>query len=122
MIKEVELWDLVSALARVLEKRVIEQESKIRDDDTPISAYVERISAQVRAEKRVAFTSLFEDANQRSKIVGIFLAILELLRHYGFRAEQAEEFGEIFVLPPEDECGTQNSDCGMENQLLDPSP
>jgi segregation and condensation protein A len=100
LIKEVELWDLVSALARVLEKKVIEQESKIRDDDTPISTYVEQIGAQVRSEKRVLFTSLFDDANQRSKIVGIFLAILELLRHHGYRAEQEDEFGEIVVLPP----------------------
>lgn len=100
LIKEVELWDLVSALARVLEKKVIEEESKIRDDDTPISTYVERIGTQVRKSERVEFTSLFEDANQRSKVVGIFLAILELLRHHGFRAEQLEEFGEIVVLPP----------------------
>lgn len=100
LIKEVELWDLVSALARVLEKKVIEKETRIRDDDTPISVYVERIGTQVRAEGKVAFTMLFDDATQRSKIVGIFLAILELLRHYDFRAVQEERFGEIWVYPP----------------------
>ena len=41
LIKEVELWDLVSALARVLEKKILEEEAKIRDDDTPIYVYVE---------------------------------------------------------------------------------
>lgn len=100
LIKEVELWDLVSALARVLEKKVIAEESSIRDDDTPISVHVERIGTQVRNEKRVAFTSLFDDANQRSRIIGIFLAILELLRHHGFRAEQDDDFAEIWVMPP----------------------
>lgn len=100
LIKEVELWDLVSALARVLEKKVIDEQSSIRDDDTPISVYVERVGTQVRNEKRVAFTSLFEDMNQRSRIIGIFLAILELLRHHGFRAEQQNDFEEIWVLPP----------------------
>ena len=100
LIKEVELWDLVSALARVLEKKVLEQEAKIRDDDTPISVYVERVGALVRKDKRVAFTSLFDDANRKSQIVGIFLAILELLRHYSFRAEQDADFAEIWVLPP----------------------
>lgn len=103
LIKEVELWDLVSALARVLEKKVIEKETKIRDDDTPISVYVERIGAQVRIEGKVAFTTLFDDVTQRSKIVGIFLAILELLRHYYFRAVQEERFGEIWVYPPLEE-------------------
>jgi len=100
LIKEVELWDLVSALARVLEKKVIAEESSIRDDDTPISVHVERVGTQVRNEKRVAFTSLFDDANRRSRVIGIFLAILELLRHHGFRAEQDDDFEEIWVMPP----------------------
>ena len=100
LIKEVELWDLVSALARVLEKKIIDDESSIRADDTPISVYVERIGTLVRETKRVAFTTLFDDIHQRSQVIGIFLAILELLRHHAFRAEQQDAFGEIWVLPP----------------------
>lgn len=100
LIKEVELWDLVSALARVLEKKVLEQEARIRDDDTPISVYVEQVGTLVREKERVAFTTLFDQANRKSQIVGIFLAILELLRHHSFRAEQESDFGEIWVMPP----------------------
>lgn len=100
-IREVELWDLVSALSRVLQKKVVEQTSSIRYDDTPISTYVEQIGRRVRSENRVAFSDLFEGTNLRSKIIGIFLAILELLRHHGFHAEQPEDYGEIFILPPE---------------------
>ena len=37
------------------------------------------------------------------KIIGIFLAVLELLRHHGFRAEQSSEFADIVVLPPRTE-------------------
>ena len=92
---------MVSALSRVLERRVIEEESKIRYDDTPISVYVEQIGARVREAGRVPFTSLFDNASQRSRIIGIFLAILELLRHHGFRADQVDAFGEIWILPPE---------------------
>jgi len=103
LIKEVELWDLVSALARVLEKKVFEEEARIRDDDTPISVYVEQIGQRVREEQRVAFTALFDEASHRSRIIGIFLAILELLRHHHFRAEQAEDFEEIWVMPPLEE-------------------
>ena len=99
-IKDVELWDLVSALSRILERKVIDEESKIRYDDTPISTYVEQIGNKVRAEGQVAFTSLFDNTSRRSRIVGIFLAILELLRHHSFRAEQSTDFGEIWLLPP----------------------
>lgn len=99
-IKDVELWDLVSALSRVLRTNAPEPHANIRYDDTPISVYVERIGKQVREENRVAFSSLFQGENERSRIVGVFLAILELLRHHGYRAEQPREYGEIWVMPP----------------------
>ncbi|MFH1304560.1 MAG: segregation/condensation protein A, partial [Planctomycetota bacterium] len=81
LIKEVELWDLVSALARVVKRKEVEEESSITYDDTPISTYVERIGSRVRVEERVAFSTFFEGEKVRSRIIGIFLAILELLRH-----------------------------------------
>ena len=99
-IKEVELWDLVSALSRVLQKKHVEETSSIRYDDTPIATYIERIGARVRESGRVSFTEFFEGSNLRSKIIGIFLAVLDLLRHHGFRAEQTSEFADIVVLPP----------------------
>ncbi|MBM4075506.1 MAG: chromosome segregation protein ScpA [Planctomycetes bacterium] len=99
-IKEVELWDLVSALSRVIQKKVVEESSSIRYDDTPISTYVERIGERVKTVGRVPFSEFFEGSNLRSRIIGIFLAVLELLRHHRFRAEQITDYGEIFVLPP----------------------
>ena len=99
-IKEVELWDLVSALSRVIQKKVVESTSRILYDDTPISVYIERIGARVREAGKVSFSEFFEGTNLRSKIVGLFLAVLELLRHHGYRAEQPSEYGEIYILPP----------------------
>ena len=99
-IRDVELWDLVSALGRVLRTQAAESHASIRYDDTPISVYMERIEARVRTERRVAFSSFFAGENERSRIVGVFLAILELLRHHAYRAEQPAEYGEIWVLPP----------------------
>jgi segregation and condensation protein A len=100
LIKEVELWDLVSALSRVLRKNSDSSPATVIYDDTPIEAYVERIRARVLAEQRVAFSSFFAGSNSRSRIVGVFLAILELLRHHKFRAEQPIPNHEIWVLPP----------------------
>lgn len=99
-IREVELWDLVSALSRVLHQNTDAAPKSIVYDDTPISTYVEQIRARVLAESKVPFTSFFDGANFKSKIIGIFLAVLEILRHYQFRAEQPEEYGEIWILPP----------------------
>lgn len=99
-IKEVELWDLVSALGRVLRHKQIEQETTVKYDETPVAVYVEQVSQRVRREGVVAFSSLFDGESSRSRIVGLFLAVLELLRHHGFRAEQPEDFGEIYIHPP----------------------
>jgi len=101
-IKEVELWDLVSALSRIIRHNVNTNPSKIVYDDTPISVYVQRIYHRVQEQERVQFSDLFEGTNLKSKIVGIFLAILELLRHYKLRAEQPVPYGEIYVIGPKD--------------------
>ena len=99
-IKEVELWDLVSALSRILKKQTAAGNVKIRYDETPVAVYIERIGNQVKRDGRVPFSELFEKTSRRSRIVSIFLAILELLRHHGFRAQQPEAFGEIWIVPP----------------------
>jgi segregation and condensation protein A len=100
LIKEVELWDLVSALSRVLRKNTESGPSTVVYDDTPIGVYAERIRLRVLAEQRVAFSSFFMGTNSRSRIIGIFLALLELLRHHRFRAEQPQDYHEIWILPP----------------------
>ncbi|MGD9854697.1 MAG: ScpA family protein [Planctomycetaceae bacterium] len=109
-IKEVELWDLVSALGRVLQRKQVEERASIRYDDTPIHVYVDEIAALVRSEGQVLFTSLFDRESLRSKIVGMFLAVLELLRHHGFRAEQPVPFGEIIIYPPQEDPGTSSQE------------
>lgn len=99
-IKEVELWDLVSALGRVLQTKVNEEQTSVRYDDTPLHVYVEQLGDRVRKEGEVKFTTLFDGETLRSKIVGLFLAILELVRHHDFRAEQPVLGGEITIRPP----------------------
>ena len=99
-IREVELWDLVSALARIVRMPDIEREVAIRMDETPMSVFQERIRARIGIEGRVAFSSFFEGEKIQSRIVGIFLAILELIRHEHYRSEQPIDFGDIWVLAP----------------------
>ena len=115
-IKEVELWDLVSALGRVLKRKEVETQTQIRYDDTPIHKYVSQIGERVRAEGVVLFSDLFDRETIRSKIIGMFLAILELVRHHHFLAEQLDEYGEITIRPPDE---TTEFDA---SELRPPSP
>lgn len=99
-IREVELWDLVSALSRIVRIPNLEKEISVRMDETPMSVFQERLRERILREGRVAFSSFFEGEKVQSRIVGIFLAILELIRHEGYRAEQPIDFNEIWILPP----------------------
>src|SRR5262245_5042482 len=97
-IQEVELWDLVSAFGRVLkEKFSAKGPEHIRYDDTPIHVYMQRIDGLLRREGRTAFTTLFDEAVHKSTLVGMFLAVLELVRHQHARAAQEELFEEIWL-------------------------
>jgi segregation and condensation protein A len=104
-IKEVELWDLVSALARVLRRGVVEHDANVRDVEIPLAVHMEKIGQRVRQEGRVAFSAFFDGETKRNIVVSLFLAILELLRHHGFRADQAADYGEIWIRPPINDSG-----------------
>ncbi len=98
-IHELELWDLVSAFGRILRDQRAMQPASIVYDDTPIHVFMERIHDQLGAQGRLTLGDLFEPGMHKSTLVGIFLALLELVRHHGVRAEQRETFGEIWIMP-----------------------
>ncbi|HEX3601079.1 MAG TPA: segregation/condensation protein A [Lacipirellulaceae bacterium] len=101
-IQEVELWDLVSAFGRVLKaKNAVPRPESIRYDDTPIHVYMQRIDGRLRREGRMLFTTFFESSVHKSKLVGMFLAVLELVRHQHARADQQTLFSEIWLEPGE---------------------
>jgi len=100
-IHEVELWDLVSAFGRLMREHRAQAPSNIVYDETPIHVYMERIRDRLKIQEQVGFTELFDESQPKSALVGIFLAVLELVRHHYVRAEQAELFGEIWLLPGE---------------------
>jgi segregation and condensation protein A len=98
-IQEVELWDLVSAFGRILRETEAAKPSSIVYDDTPIRVHMERIHARLVEAGRLAFCHLFDASMHKSQLIGIFLAILELVRHHHIRVEQNTLFGEIWLLP-----------------------
>ena len=63
---------------------------------------MKRIRDRFASESRFAFTSLFEPGMTRSQLVGIFLAILELIRHWQVQVEQPDLFGEIWISAPQE--------------------
>ncbi len=100
-IHEVELWDLVSAFGRIIRERRAVQPSNIVYDETPIQTYMRRIHERLVDKRRAAFSEMFEAGMHKSAMIGIFLAILELVRHHSVITQQDEDHGEIWILPGE---------------------
>jgi len=98
-IHDSELWDLVSAFGRIMREHDAVQPSNIVYDDTPIEVYMRRIHTLVLEKGEAAFADLFEPGAHRSTLVGIFLALLELVRHHYVAAGQTATFAEIVVVP-----------------------
>lgn len=99
-IGEVHVWDLVTAMSRVLRKREKRRPREIVHDDTPIESHIERIEAVLGERGRVAFSELFDDASSRARLVGMFLAVLEMVRRGRLATHQDRLFDEIWLETP----------------------
>jgi len=107
-IEDLQLIDLLQAFARIVESvdfnRVGEHHVKL--DDTPIEAHGDRILDRLRAitdASGLKFAVLFE-TRSRGEMIGMFLALLELVKQQRVRVEQDTTRGEIFLrLAPESE-------------------
>jgi segregation and condensation protein A len=98
-LQEVELWDLVSAFGRIMRETQLAKPSNIVYDDTPIHVYMAQINQRLVDEGRLSFRELFKPGMHKSALIGMFLAILELVRHHQVRTDQNQLFSEIWVYP-----------------------
>ncbi len=98
-IHEIELWDLVSAFGRIMRSNRAAQPSNIVYDDTPIHVHMKRIHERLVEHGRVSFSEMFSAGAHKSALIGVFLAILELVRHHSVRTEQEDGQSEIWILP-----------------------
>ncbi|MCA9238772.1 MAG: segregation/condensation protein A [Planctomycetales bacterium] len=98
--ESVELWDLVSAFARVLKQNLARPAvTRIRYDETPVHVYMQQISQRLQAEREVRFSSLFPASVHKSTLVAMFLAVLELVRHRHATVDQSERYGDLLIKP-----------------------
>lgn len=98
-IHEIELWDLVSAFGRIMRDSRASQPTSILYDDTPIHVHMQRIHQRLLEHGRASFSEMFQPGSHKSALIGVFLAILELVRHHSVRTEQEGNHGEIWILP-----------------------
>ncbi len=94
-LEEVSLWDLLNAFANVLKATGEETETRIVRDETPVREYMAYLVRRMEGHESLAFSALFEEKKARVERIGLFLALLELVRLGQIRCVQTEDFAEI---------------------------
>lgn len=98
-IRSVELWDLVSAFARIVQEAEAFAPEQILNDETPQSVYQELVISKVRQQPGLEFAQLFDPPYQRLRLIGIFLALLEIIKAGTVRLEQVDVAEPIRLYP-----------------------
>ncbi len=96
-IEQVSVWDLLEAFDAI--SRATGANLSVREitDETPIDLYQIEILHRLQTEGSLSFERIFESKTGRFVIVGLFLAILELIRGKLVWAEQHSRSSSIFL-------------------------
>lgn len=97
-IEDVQVWDLLDAFDRLMKSigSSIRQHEVIYDD-TPIELHAADIRDRLEREGSLAFAQVFEGRNTRPEVIGLFMALLELMRRKEIVVAQEGNFGEIHI-------------------------
>lgn len=95
---EVQIWDLLGAFTKLMgEIGVRRRVHEVVDDDTPIELHAADIEDRLQRDGAHTLKQLFEARRSRSEMIGVFLAILELIREKRIIARFSEGADDIAV-------------------------
>jgi len=96
---EVQVWDLLEAFNRLLSEVSLRQPRlhEVTYDDTPIDLHAADIEDRLRREGRLTLAALIIGRKSRSEMIGVFLALLELIREKRVLVQQSETLGQIDI-------------------------
>ncbi len=97
-LEDVQMWDLVDAfndLMKATGQNV--RPTEIVYDDTPIELHATDILDRLARDGDMSFRQIFAGRTRLTEMVGLFLALLELIRRRRVYVEQDGTFGEIHV-------------------------
>lgn len=102
---EVQIWDLLNAFSTLM-KEVGVRKPKYHEvlyDDTPIDLHAADIEDRLTREHKLHFRALILGRKSKSEMIGVFLALLELVREKKILVQASDIEGEIDILPAPEE-------------------
>jgi len=115
-LEDLQIWDLVEAFSQLLAATLSGPAMhRVEYDDTPLSLHQADILDRLERDGALPFSRIFEGRTNRGELIGLFLALLELIRQGLVGVEQEKPFGEIYVflrveIPSDQQGETQTQD------------
>ncbi|MHC4618869.1 MAG: segregation and condensation protein A [Planctomycetota bacterium] len=106
-IEQVSVWDLLEAFDAIMKATNIVGDMTHIKDDTPIDLYQIEILHRLQTEGPMSFERLFESRANRVVMIGLFLALLELIRDGLVWAKQPKPFDSVYLRALTDEPAEQ---------------
>ena len=94
---KVSLWDLMSALKKVIERAQPEPVHEVEFEQVSLRDRCKVLLGALRRRGTVSFASVFDGTSTKIEIIVTFLALLEFMKMGVARAVQVERHGEIMV-------------------------
>jgi segregation and condensation protein A len=100
-LEEVQVWDLLAAFSRLMREVGIRGPSihEVTYDDTPIDLHAADIEDRLKREGRLTLRALILGRKSRSEMIGIFLALLELVRQKKIAVSQGDDITDMEITP-----------------------
>jgi segregation and condensation protein A len=102
-LEDVSIFDLISAFNEALKKAPREELKEIFAEKFTVADKIDHLLGLMRNQRRASLSRLLAGMTHRYEMVCTFLAILELIRLKQIRARQNAEFGDIDLVPFEEE-------------------
>ena len=96
-LRNLELWDLVLLWSRVLKDTQLDSRMSILYHDVPLEVFIDAIMQTLTTKRSGGFAELVGDLTDRTKVLGTFLALLQLAKEQKVTINQAEDRGAIQV-------------------------
>jgi len=103
---EVQIWDLLTAFNRLIKEvggRARGRYHEVTYDDTPIDLHAADIEDRLKREGKLSLRQLIIGRKSRSEMIGVFLALLELIREKKILVEQPSAGDDIEIIPAPEE-------------------
>ncbi|MHC4691203.1 MAG: segregation and condensation protein A [Planctomycetota bacterium] len=102
-IDSVSVWDLLEAFASLMQATGADRTIRHIKDDTPIDLYQIEILHRLQEEGPTSFERIFESKPNRVVMIGLFLALLELIREKLVFVKQSGPLSSIYIRSLTDE-------------------